>query len=107
MTATLTLRLFIGVVIWRDQDWVESEVFGNVIEVFKLDTGAQCIGLPKTVYDKITSMPLIPFSGRVRSYQKTCIKPVGRCELTHKNYQKQKYPGRIYRSIPRAGMPTS
>ena len=36
----------------------------------------------KTVYDKITTMPLLPSLARLESYSKTCIKPVGRCELT-------------------------
>ena len=36
----------------------------------------------KPVYDKITTMPLLPSLARRESYSKTCIKPVGRCELT-------------------------
>ena len=74
--------MFIGAVTSGDQDWVETVDFGNVKEVFKLDTGAQCNVLPKTVYDKITTMPLLPSLARLESYSKTCIKPVGRCELT-------------------------
>lgn len=74
--------MFIGAVNSGDQDWVETVDFGNVKEVFKLDTGAQCNVLPKTVYDKITTMPLLPSSARLESYSKTCIKPVGKCELT-------------------------
>ena len=50
--------------------------------MFKLDTGAQCKVFPKTVYDKITTIPLLPSSARLESYSKTCIKPVGKCELT-------------------------
>lgn len=65
-----------------DQDWAERVDFGNVKEVFKRDTGAQCNVLPKTVYDKITTIPLLPSSARLESYFKTCIKLVGRCELT-------------------------
>lgn len=77
-----TESMFIGAVNSGDQDWVETVDFGNVKEVFKLDTGAQCNVLPKTVYDKITTMPLLPSLARLESYLKTCIKPVGRCELT-------------------------
>ncbi|KAL9979645.1 hypothetical protein ACROYT_G017335 [Oculina patagonica] len=74
--------MFIGSVNSGDQDWVETVDFGSVKEVFKLDTGAQCNVLPKTVYDKITTMPLLPSSARLESYSKTSIKPVGKCELT-------------------------
>ena len=77
-----TESMFIGAVYSGDQDWVETVDFGNVKEVFKLDTGAQCNVLPKAVYDKITTIPLLPSSARLESYTKTCIKPVGRCELT-------------------------
>ena len=77
-----TESMFIGAVNSGDQDWVETVDFGNVKEVFKLDTGAQCNVLPKTVYDKITTMPMLPSLTRLESYSKTCIKPVGRCELT-------------------------
>ena len=76
-----TESMFIGTVNAGDQDWVETVDFGNV-KVFKLDTGPQCNVLPKTMYDKITTMPLLPSSARLESYTKTCIKPVGRCELT-------------------------
>ena len=80
---TLTAEsMFIGAVNSGTQDWMETEDFGSVKEVFKLDTGAQCNVLPKTVYDKITTMPLLPSLARLESYSKTCIKPVGRCELT-------------------------
>ncbi|KAL9974005.1 hypothetical protein ACROYT_G020533 [Oculina patagonica] len=74
--------MFIGSINSGDQDWVETVDFGSVKEVFKLDTGAQCNVLPKTVYDKITTMPLPPSSARLESYSKTSIKPVGKCELT-------------------------
>ena len=50
--------MFIGAVNSADQHWVETVDFGNVKAVFKLDTGAQCNVFPKTVYDKITTMPL-------------------------------------------------
>ena len=43
-----TESMFIGAVNSVDQDWVETVDFGNVKEVFKLDTGAQCNVLPKT-----------------------------------------------------------
>ena len=43
-----TESMFIGAVNSGDQDWVETVDFGNVKEVFKLDTGAQCNFLPKT-----------------------------------------------------------
>ena len=69
--------MFIGAVNSGDQDWVKTVDFGNVKEVFKLDTGAQCNVLPKTVYDKITTMPLLPSSARLESNSKTCIKPWG------------------------------
>lgn len=55
-----TESMFIGAVNSGAQDWVETVDFGNVKEVFKLDTGAQCNVLPKTVYDKITTMLLLP-----------------------------------------------
>ena len=77
-----TESMFIGAVNSGAQDWMETVDFGSVKEVFKLDTGAQCNVLPKTVYDKITTMPLLPSLARLESYSKTCIKPVGRCELT-------------------------
>ena len=77
-----TESMFIGAVKSGAQDWMETVDFGSVKEVFKLDTGAQCNVLPKTVYDKITTMPLLPSLARLESYSKTCIKPVGRCELT-------------------------
>ena len=91
----------------RYQDWVETVDFGSVKEMFKLNTGAQNV-LPKTVYennlvlnsvlfncghirrwdqfyilhDKITTVSFLPSLARLESYSKTCIKPVGRCELT-------------------------
>lgn len=70
--------MFIGAV----NSGVETVDFGNVKEVFKLDTGGQGNVLPKTVYDKITAMPLLPSSARLESYSKTSIEPVGKCELT-------------------------
>ena len=49
MIVTLTLRACLSVPLTRgDQDGVETVDFGNVKEVFKLDTGAQCNVLPKT-----------------------------------------------------------
>ena len=57
-----TESMFIGAVNSGDQDWVETVDFGN--------------------FDKITTMPLLPSLARLESYSKTCIKPVGRCELT-------------------------
>ena len=71
-----TESMFIGAVNSGAQDWMETVDFGSVKEVFKLDTGAQCNVLPKTVYDKITTMPLLPSLARLESYSKTCIKPV-------------------------------
>ena len=73
--------MFIGAVNAGDKDWVETVNFGTVQEVFKLDTGAQCNVLPKAAYDKITTNPLQPSSARLESYSKTCIRPVGKCEL--------------------------
>ena len=65
----------------ENKDWVETGSFGNVQELFKLDTGAQCNVLPKAAYDKITTKPLQSSSAKLESYTKTCIKPVGKCEL--------------------------
>ena len=81
MIIILTLRLFIGAVNVGYQDWVETVDFENIKEVFKLDTGAQCNALPKSVYEKITTKPFKPSSARLESYSKTCIKSVGKCEL--------------------------
>ena len=75
-------NLFIGAVTGGDSDWTQAIDFGNVKEVFKLDTGAQCNVLPKTLYDKITVKPLQSSSAKLESYAKTCIKPVGKCELS-------------------------
>ena len=74
---------FIGAVNAGDKDWVETVNFGTVQEAFKLDTGAQCNLLPKAAYDKITTNPLQPSSARLESYSKTCIRPVGKCELPY------------------------
>ena len=76
--------MFIGAVNAGDKDWVETVNFGTVQEVFKLDTGAQCNVLPKAAYDKITTNPLQPSSARLESYSKTCIRPVGKCELPYR-----------------------
>ena len=73
--------MFIGAIIADNKDWVETVSFGNVQELFKLDTGAQCNVLPKTAYDKITTKPLQSSSAKLESYAKTRIKPVGKCEL--------------------------
>ena len=73
--------MFIGAVNAGDKDWVETVNFGTVQEVFKLDTGAQCNVLPKAAYDIITTNPLKPSSARLESYSKTCIRPLGKCEL--------------------------
>ena len=74
-------HLFIGAMTGGDQDWIQAIDFGNIEEVFKLDTGAHCNVLPKTLYDKITAKPLQPSSPRLQSYTKTCIKPVVKCKL--------------------------
>lgn len=60
--------MFIGAVNVGDQDWLETVGFGNIKEVFKLDSGAQCNVLPKTVYEKITTKPLQSSSARLESY---------------------------------------
>ena len=56
-------------------------VFGNVQQLFKLDTGAQCNVLPKAASDMITTKPLQSSSAKLESYTKTRIKPVGKYEL--------------------------
>ena len=75
-----TELMFIGAVS-AEKDWVETVSFGNVQELLKLDTGAQCNVLPKAAYDKITTKHLQSSSARLESYTKTRIKPVGKCEL--------------------------
>ena len=42
----------------KNKDWVETFSFGNVEELYKLETGAQCSVLPRASYDKITTKPL-------------------------------------------------
>ena len=73
--------MFIGAVNVEDKDWVEIVIFGSIQGVFKLDIKAQCNVLPKVAYDKITTKPLQPSSTRYESCSKTCIRPVGKCEL--------------------------
>ena len=73
--------MFIGAVNAGDKDWVETVNFGTVQEVFKLDTGARCNVSSKAAYDKIKTSPLQPSSARLENYSKTCIRPVGKCEL--------------------------
>ena len=58
-----------------------SQNQGNVQELFKLDTGAQCNVLPKAAYDMITTKPLQSSSTKLESYTKTRIKPVRKCDL--------------------------
>ena len=65
----------------ENKDWVETVSFGNVQELFKIDTRAQCNVLPKAAYDKITTKPLQSSSAKLESYTKTGIQPVGKCEL--------------------------
>ena len=45
--------MFIGAISAENKDWVETINFGNVQELFKLDTGAQCNVLRKAAYEKI------------------------------------------------------
>ena len=59
--------MFIGVVSAENKDRVETVSFGNVQELFKLDTGAQCNVLPKAAYDKITTKPLQSSSAKLES----------------------------------------
>ena len=75
--------MFIGAVNTEDNDWVETVNFGSIQEVLKLDigAGAHCNVLPKAAYDKITTKPLQLSTARLESYSKTCIRPVGKCEL--------------------------
>ena len=49
----------------------------------RLDTGAgaHCNVLLKAAYDKITKKSLQSSTARLESYSKTCIRPVGKCEL--------------------------
>ena len=56
MIVTLTLRLCLlaGAISAENKDWVETVSFGNVQELFKLDTGAQCNVLPAAAHDKVT-----------------------------------------------------
>ncbi|XP_068720826.1 uncharacterized protein [Montipora capricornis] len=56
--ASDTEVMFIVAICAENKDWVETVSFGNVQELFKLDTGAQCNVLPKAAYDKITTKPL-------------------------------------------------
>ena len=63
------------------KDWTETVDFGNVKIAFKLDTGAQCNVLPKTIYDQITSEPLNPSNARLETCAKTHIRPVGKCDF--------------------------
>ena len=79
--ASDTEVMFIGAISAENKDWVETVSFGNVQELFKLDTGAQSNVLPKAAYDKITTKPLQSSSAKLESYTKTRIKPVGKCEL--------------------------
>ena len=65
----------------EDKDWVETVNFGSIQEVFKLDNGAQYNVLAKVAYDKITTKHLEPSLARLESCSKTCIRPVGKCEL--------------------------
>ena len=73
--------MFIGAVNVEDKDWVETVIFGSIQGVFKLANEAWCNVLPKAAYDKITTKPLQPSSTRYESCSKTCIRPVGKCEL--------------------------
>ena len=65
----------------QGKDWTETVDFGNVKIAFKVDTGAQCNVLPKTIYDQITSEPLKPSNARLETYAETHIRPVGKCDL--------------------------
>lgn len=72
-----------------EKDWVETVNFGNLQVRFKLDSGAQCNVLSKSLYDKITTKPLEPTKVRLESYSKTFIKPMGQCSLTVENRGKK------------------
>ena len=78
---SVTEVMFIGAISAENKEWVETISFGNVQELFKLDTGAQYNVLPKAAYDKITTKPLQSSSAKFESYTETRIKPVGKCEL--------------------------
>ena len=73
--------MFIGAISAENKDWAETVSFGNVQELFKLDTGAQCNVLPTAAHDKVTTKPLQSLSAKLESYTKMCIKPVGKCKL--------------------------
>ena len=69
--------MFLGAVNARDQDRAKTVDFGNIKEVFKLDTGAQCNGSPKTVYDKITKTFAVIFGNLVFSQSESVSCLVG------------------------------
>ena len=73
--------MVIGAISAENKDWVETFSFGNVQELFKLDTRAQCNVLHEAAYKKITTKPLQASSAKLESYTKTRIKPVAKSEL--------------------------
>ena len=80
---------FIGSLEAGQKDWTETVNFGNLQVKFKLDSGAQCNVLPKSLYDKISSESLDSTTVKLESYSKTFIRPIGQCSLTGENRGKK------------------
>lgn len=63
------------------EEWTETLYINGKGVEFKLDTGAQCNIIPKSIYDRISSKPLGKSKAHLKTYTKESLRPVGLAEL--------------------------